>query len=130
MGKPTICIGVNKGADQLRSYCEADLRLCFRYTDSTIPLLSISKFPASNQLYSPVCFGPGQNPNCWFSHAQAHFVSVPALGMPFLLLPVPVCSGCKLYLDLHRGTVSTYAHLCLSFHREIQNTVVHAVWVV
>ena len=39
MGKPTICIGDNKGADQLRSNCEADQRLCFRYSDSTIPLL-------------------------------------------------------------------------------------------
>ena len=39
MGKPTICIGENKGADQLRSNCEADQRLCFRYTDSTVPLL-------------------------------------------------------------------------------------------
>ena len=39
MGKPTICIGENKGADQLRSNCEADQRLCFRYSDSTIPLL-------------------------------------------------------------------------------------------
>ena len=29
----------NKGADQLRSNCEADQRLCFRYTASTIPLL-------------------------------------------------------------------------------------------
>ena len=38
-GKPTICIGENKGADQLRSNCEADQRLCFRYSDSTIPLL-------------------------------------------------------------------------------------------
>ena len=27
MGKPTICIGVNKGADQLRGNCEADQRL-------------------------------------------------------------------------------------------------------
>ena len=43
MGKPTICICETKGADQLRSYCEADQRLCFRYTDSTIPLLSKSK---------------------------------------------------------------------------------------
>ena len=43
MGKPTICIGENKGADQLRSNCEADQRLCFRYTDSTIPLHSQSK---------------------------------------------------------------------------------------
>ena len=47
MGKPTICIGENKGADQLRGNREADQRLCFRYTDSTIsPLLKskISRF--------------------------------------------------------------------------------------
>ena len=29
----------NKDADQLRSNCAADQRLCFRYTASTIPLL-------------------------------------------------------------------------------------------
>ena len=40
MGKPTICIGDNKDADQLRGNREADQRLCFRYSDSTIPLLS------------------------------------------------------------------------------------------
>ena len=39
MGKPTICIGENKDADQLRGNREADRRLCFRYSDSTIPLL-------------------------------------------------------------------------------------------
>ena len=39
MGKPTICICENKGADQLHGNREADQRLCFRYTDSTIPLL-------------------------------------------------------------------------------------------
>ena len=39
VGKPTICIGENKGADQLRGNREADQRLCFRYSDSTIPLL-------------------------------------------------------------------------------------------
>ena len=39
MGKPTICIGENKGADQLRSNCEADQRLCFRL----IALFSLSK---------------------------------------------------------------------------------------
>ena len=43
MGKPTIYIGENKGADQLRSNCEADQRLCFRYKDSAIPLLLNSK---------------------------------------------------------------------------------------
>ena len=25
-------------------------------------------------LYSPVCVIPGRNPNCWFSHAQAHIL--------------------------------------------------------
>ena len=29
----------NKGADQLRGNREADQRLCFRYTDSTLPFL-------------------------------------------------------------------------------------------
>ena len=43
VGKPTICIGENKGADQLRGNREADQRLCFRYSDSTIPLLLNSK---------------------------------------------------------------------------------------
>ena len=43
MGKPTICIGENKGADQLRGNREADQRLCFRYSDSTIPPLFNSK---------------------------------------------------------------------------------------
>ena len=31
-------VGENKGADQLRSNCEADQCLCFRYLDSTVPL--------------------------------------------------------------------------------------------
>ena len=43
MGKPTIYIGENKDADQLRGNREADQRLCFRYSDSTIPLLLKSK---------------------------------------------------------------------------------------
>ena len=30
---------MQKNADQLRSNCAAHQRLCFRYTDSTIPLL-------------------------------------------------------------------------------------------
>ena len=41
--KPIYCICKNKGTDQLRSNCEADQCLCFRYSDSTIPLLAKSK---------------------------------------------------------------------------------------
>ena len=39
MRKPDFCLYENKGADQLRGNREADQRLCFRYSDSTIPLL-------------------------------------------------------------------------------------------
>ena len=56
MGKPTICIGKNKDADQLRGNREADQRLCFRYSDSTIPLLlrsEISSFLLFSVLVQP-----------------------------------------------------------------------------
>ena len=43
MKKPDFCLCENKDADQLHSNCEADQRLCFRYLDSTIPLLSKSE---------------------------------------------------------------------------------------
>ena len=41
MGKQIFRIWDNKGADQLRSDCEADQRHCFRYADNTIALLSM-----------------------------------------------------------------------------------------
>ena len=43
MRKPAFCICEIKDADQLRGDREADQRLCFRYIDSTIPLLSKSE---------------------------------------------------------------------------------------
>ena len=59
MRKPTICICENKDADQLRGNREADQRLCFRYTDSTLPLLlksEISSFwPASVTVQPDLC---------------------------------------------------------------------------
>ena len=51
MGKPPICIGKNEGTDQLCSNCEADQRLCFCYSDSTVPHLiktEISSFSQSS----------------------------------------------------------------------------------
>ena len=41
--KKTFCICESKGADHVCSKWEADQSLCFRYTDSKIPLLSKSK---------------------------------------------------------------------------------------
>ena len=55
MRKPAFGICENKDADQY------DQRLCFRYTDSTIPLLT--KFQASShlvRLYSLIKVGPGR----------------------------------------------------------------------
>ena len=74
MGKTTICIGENKDADQLRGNREADQRLCFRYPDSTILLLSKSEISNFLCLYRPVCVEPVRKPHCWFSHEAAQMV--------------------------------------------------------
>ena len=60
MRKPTFYICENKDADQLRGDREADQRLCFRYTDSTFPLLSKSEiaslYPSSVAVQSCLCW--------------------------------------------------------------------------
>ena len=53
MRKPAFCICENKDADQLRGNREADQRLCFRYIESTIPLLPKSEI-SSLQPFSVV----------------------------------------------------------------------------
>ena len=65
MRKPTFCICENKDADQLRSNCAADQRLCFCYMDSTIPLLSNSKM--SSLSTSSVAVQPDLRPT-WAAH--------------------------------------------------------------
>ena len=65
MRKQAFCKCENKDADQLRSNCAADQRLCFRYTDSRIPLLprsEISSLWPSSVAVSLVCVGPGRTP--------------------------------------------------------------------
>ena len=60
MGKPTTCLCENKGAYLLCGSREADQRLCFRYTDSTIPLLSKSRisslYPSSVTVQPDLCW--------------------------------------------------------------------------
>ena len=69
--KPDFCLCENKGADQLRSNCEADQRLCFRCTDSTTPrnfkLLAI--FYSCTAWFVSDLVG---NPEDRFSHVAAH----------------------------------------------------------
>ena len=57
MRKSAFCICENKDADQLRGNREADQRLCFRYLDSTIPLLPKSEI--SSLLPSSIAVQPG-----------------------------------------------------------------------
>ena len=57
MRKPAFCICENKDADQLPSDQEADQCLCFRYTDSTNPLLP--KYEISSLQFSSVVVQPG-----------------------------------------------------------------------
>ena len=57
MRKPGFCICENKDADQLRGNREADQRLCFRYTDSTTPLLP--KYEISSLYPTSVAVQPG-----------------------------------------------------------------------
>ena len=54
MRKPAFCICENKDADQLRSHCTADQRLCFRLTDSTIPLLQGGQRTSQSRDFSDI----------------------------------------------------------------------------
>ena len=59
-------------------YCEADQRLSFRYTDSTISFFLNPKFQASNpllRLYRPVRVGPGRNPKLLILSRIVDFVT-------------------------------------------------------
>ena len=69
-----FCIFENKDADHLRGNRKADQRLCFRYINSTIPLLFKSKI--SSLWQSSVAVQPGLvgNPEDRFSHVAAHIL--------------------------------------------------------
>ena len=56
--KPDFCICEIKDADQLYGIRKADPRLCFRYMDSTIPLLP--KSDISSLYSSSVAVQPGK----------------------------------------------------------------------
>ena len=77
MRKPAFCICENKDADQLRGNLEADQRLCFRYTNITIPLLPTSKISSLllSFLYSPVCVGSGRKPRRLVFSQQGSIIS-------------------------------------------------------
>ena len=83
VGKPTICIGENKGADQLRISFAVTAKLISAFVFATriveFLLYLYPKFQASSSflcLYRPVCVGHVRKPHCWFSHEEAHILSM------------------------------------------------------
>ena len=95
MRKPDFCLCENKGADQLRSNCEADQRLCFRYKDSTLSLLlksEISSFyAASGTVHVGLCQTWLETPGC---PVLLFFLFFPIFsGLPifsYILIPNPI----------------------------------------
>ena len=79
MRKPAFCICENKDSDQLRGNRKADQRLCFCYTDSTIPLLPKSEIsslqPSSVAVQPGLCGTRSKTPKNRFSQIEAHLVS-------------------------------------------------------
>ena len=71
MRKPDFRICEDKDTDQLRSNCAADQRLCFRYTDSTISLVSnlLAILRGCTVRFVSDLVG---NPEERFSHNEAH----------------------------------------------------------
>ena len=103
--KTTICIYENKDADQAVT---AQLISAFVFAIRIIlflfciyPMFQASSFMLS--LYSLVCVRPGRNPNCWFSHAQAHFYFLIVVLLSTLLgVQLPACvvsfPGCSYHM--------------------------------
>ena len=88
MRKPAFCICKIKDADQLRGNREADQRLSFRYTDSTILYFLNLKFQASSHLlwsHSRVCVGPGWKPQKPFFSQRGPYVNIIFLSHLFLV---------------------------------------------
>ena len=79
MGKPTICIGENKDADQLRGYRSAISAFVFATRIVQFLFYLNPKFQASSSfllLCRPVCVRPVGKPHCWFSHETAHLMFI------------------------------------------------------
>ena len=88
MIKPAFCICENKDADQLCGNRIADQRLCFRYTDSAIPLLpkpEISSFYLSSMAVQPGLCGT------WSETPKTGFLTTRLISA--CTKSIPACSG-------------------------------------
>ena len=82
MGKPTICIGENKDADQLCGSREMISAFVFATRIVQFLFYLNPKFQASSSflcLYRSVCVRPVRKPHCQFSHEAAQINNLTAV---------------------------------------------------
>ena len=102
MRKHVFCICENKDADQLRRNRKVDQHLCFRYMDSTIPLLP--KYEISSLLPASVAAQPGLC-RTWSEIPKAGFLTTRLRCKT--LWSVKVISGVCFQCDTTSGTIKT-----------------------
>ena len=107
MRKPAFCICENKDADQLRGNREADQHLCFRYTDSTIPLLSkseISSLYSSSVVVQPgMCRTWAQTPKTGFLTTRVKYILILVWNVWTILSKPAQIEQLVAFLGLHLG---------------------------
>ena len=95
--KPAFCICENKDADQLRSNCATDQRLCFRYMDSAISLLSKAEMsslqPSSVAVQPGLCQTLSETPKTGFLTTRLIFFGRVASSSSCLELSAPFAYG-------------------------------------
>ena len=93
--KPSFCICENKYADQLHSNCAADQRLCFRYMDSTIPLLPKSENFKLLAIFrgctSRFVSGQVRIQNVGFSPIEAYIIQIIGIKDKFTYFKTKLC---------------------------------------
>ena len=117
--KTGFCICENKDADQLRDDREADQRLCFRYKESTIPLLPKSEIsslkPSSVSVQPGLCLIWSETPKTGFLRMRLIFRWLQQIfqGLNFIISGVVVYTiGIKF---IHLLTNIQLIHVCVSF---------------
>ena len=107
--KPVFCICENKDADQLRGNREADQRLCFRYTDSTIPLLSKSEI--SSLQPSCVAVQPGLC-RTWSKTPKTGFLTTRLILKLLLSVSARINKNySQIIYNSHKSSIYSHAHL-------------------
>ena len=98
----------NKGADQLRSYCEADLRLCFR-------LCRLFVFPCGDSNYIPILVFPDKYITVYGQPGSLHLGKQPHHTVTLLYYPCSENKGADQLRSYCEADLRLYFRLCRLF---------------